>query len=306
MTMPFTLAVLPDTQIYAESFSHIFTSQTQWIADNKDDLNIAFVLHEGDVTNGNVEYDWRNASDSMAVLDGVVPYAIVLGNHDMGPGGDCTVRESPLFNRSFPVSRFASLPTFGDTFEPALLDSSFHLFSAGGTDWLVMALEYLPRDQVLAWANDVVASHRDRRVIVLTHSHVYPDDSLLGSKASHPWDPTDFGFASEPGGVNNGVETWDKLVRRHPNVSMVFSGHFTANGGTSLVVGKGDGGNRVVQMLANYQNMEEGGSGYLRLIRCDPANRTVSVETYSPYRNSYLTDLNNHFMVTDIDLGANA
>ena len=62
----------------------------------------------------------------------------------------------------------------------------------------------------------------------------------------------------------------------------------------------------MVQMVANYQHMEDGGRGYLRLVRCDPAKRTVSVETYSPYRNSYLTDLNNQLLFTDVDLGGGA
>ena len=303
MTKSFTLAVLPDTQIYAESYPHVFTAQTQWIAENRDAHNIAFVLHEGDVTNGNVEYHWQNASESMGVLDGVAPYAIVLGNHDMGPGGACEVRESPLFNQYFPVSRYEPLPTFGGTFEADRLDSSFHLFSVGDAGWLVLALEYLPRDQVLEWANDVVASHPDRRVIVVTHSHVYPDDTLHGSLPAHEWDPADFGISTEPGGVNNGAEAWDKLLRRHPTMSMAFSGHFVDRGGTARVLGAGDGGNQVHQMLANYQNMENGGEGYLRLVECDPTEGTVSVKTYSPYHDSYLTDSRNQFTLTRVELG---
>ena len=303
MTEPFTLAVLPDTQICAESYPHIFTAQTRWIVENRDALNIAFVLHEGDVTNGNVEYHWKNASESMGVLDGVVPYAVVLGNHDMGPGGECEVRESPLFNRYFSVSRYEPQPTFGGTFEPGLLDSSFHLFNAGETGWLVLALEYLPRDQVLEWANDIVASHPHRRVIALTHSHVYPDDSLHGSAPAHKWDPADHGISAESGGVNNGAEVWDKLLRRHPTVSMAFSGHFIDRGGTGRVLGKGDGGNQVHQMLANYQNMDEGGGGYLRLAECDQSKGTVSVRTYSPFLDSYLTDPRNQFTLTGVELG---
>ena len=73
MSKSFTIAVLPDTQIYAESYPEVFTCQTEWIAENKDRLNIAFVLHEGDITNGNADYQWRNASGSMRVLDRVVP-----------------------------------------------------------------------------------------------------------------------------------------------------------------------------------------------------------------------------------------
>ena len=45
----FTIIALPDTQHYSESFPAIFTSQTQWIVDNKEARNIVFVTHEGDI-----------------------------------------------------------------------------------------------------------------------------------------------------------------------------------------------------------------------------------------------------------------
>ena len=43
----FSIVVLPDTQFYSESYPGIFTNQTQWIVDNKDRLNIKFVIHVG-------------------------------------------------------------------------------------------------------------------------------------------------------------------------------------------------------------------------------------------------------------------
>jgi len=69
----FTIVVLPDTQIYAQSHPDIFTSQTQWIVDNKEALNIVFVTHEGDIVqNWNSITEWERANTSMSLLDGVV------------------------------------------------------------------------------------------------------------------------------------------------------------------------------------------------------------------------------------------
>ena len=300
MSTPFTLAILPDTQIYAESFPHIFTAQTQWIAQNRDEHNILFALHEGDITNGNNETQWRVAAESMSHLDGKVPYALVLGNHDMGPGGACEVRDSPLFNEYFPVSRYESLPTFGGTFEPGKMDNTFHRFEAVGTGWLIVALEYLPRDRVLQWANDIIASHSDRHVLMLTHSHVYNDATLHGSSPDHDSKPASVGIVSDPEGANDGQDTWRKALRRHEGVRFVFNGHFL---GSAHTVGKGNEGNAVHQMLSNYQHMEEGGSGYLRLVKCDPSSRSVSVKTYSPYLDSYLTDPLNEFTLENVDFG---
>ena len=47
----FTIIALPDTQNEAEYFPAVFTSQTQWIADNKTLENIVFVTHLGDIVN---------------------------------------------------------------------------------------------------------------------------------------------------------------------------------------------------------------------------------------------------------------
>ncbi len=49
--LPFTIVALPDTQNYSQSYPQIFTSQTQWILSNQASQNIAFVAHEGDITN---------------------------------------------------------------------------------------------------------------------------------------------------------------------------------------------------------------------------------------------------------------
>jgi hypothetical protein len=56
-TVPFPLAVLLDTQYYiGAEFGGtplMFDRQTQWIADHRDECNITFVLHEGDITEDN-------------------------------------------------------------------------------------------------------------------------------------------------------------------------------------------------------------------------------------------------------------
>ena len=296
MSKPFTLAILPDTQIYSESFPHIFTAQTQWIADKKDEHNIVFTLHEGDITNRNTEVQWQNASNSMGVLEGEVPYAIVMGNHDMGPDGDSSVRDS-MFDEYFPVSRYSELPTFGGTFRSESLDNSYHLFEAGDTGWLIVALEFMPRDSVIEWANDVAASNADRKVIVLTHSHVHHNQCLYGSE---PGPAGTMGIISSSEGCNDGIDTWKKLMRRHQNMFLVFNGHFL---GQSRITGTGNEGNLVHQMLSNYQDMPEGGQGYLRLVECDPSNRTISVKTYSPYLDTYIRDEKNEFVIQNADLG---
>ena len=66
----FTVVVLPDTQFYSESYPAIFDNQTQWIIDEAENLNVAFVTHEGDIVNqATVSAQWQNANRSLSKLD---------------------------------------------------------------------------------------------------------------------------------------------------------------------------------------------------------------------------------------------
>jgi hypothetical protein len=296
---PFTLVALPDSQCYTREFSggarDIFTAQTQWIANHKDASNIVFVLHEGDITDGNSAPEWTNATTSIGLLDGVVPYALAVGNHDGLVGSQ---NQTAPFNQFFPVSRFQNLPTFGGVFESNRMDNCFHLFTAGGLDWLVFSLEYGPRNEVLTWANQVATNYPNRRVIVLTHAHIYSDNTLHGSSTNHLWLPTGDGRA------NNGTNVWEKFLRHHANMAFVFNGHML-NSGTGRLVGVADHGNQVFQMLANYQMNAFGGGGFLRIIQFFPDQDKMSVKTYSPFLGSWLTDTNNQFAYTNLGVFTN-
>ena len=92
----FTLAVLPDTQFYCDTrlklsskwgngdLRRYFFDQTQWVKDNHKRLNIAFLVHEGDIVQADAPEEWAIAKEAMSILDGHVPYCLCLGNHDMG------------------------------------------------------------------------------------------------------------------------------------------------------------------------------------------------------------------------------
>ncbi len=292
---PFTLIVLPDTQFYTYQYYNnldMFASQIRWTLDHKDASNVVFALHEGDCTQMNTLPEWLNFRRYMRLLDGVVPYAVAVGNHD---GLGTPLEDTSFFNQSFPVSSFEGLPTFGGVFEPGKMDNCYHLFNAGGVDWLVLSMEFGPRDPVLDWANQVVAAHPNRRVILLTHTHIYSDDTLHGSSPSHFWTPTSYGR------TNNGTEVWDKFLKLHANISFVFNGHIL-NDGTGRLVGIGDHGNKVYQMLANYQSLPNGGNGLLRVVHFIPEQDKFTVRTYSPPLRRYFGGDEQEFEYSNLGL----
>jgi hypothetical protein len=55
--------------------------------------------------------------------------------------------------------------------------------------------------------------------------------------------------------------------------------------GAGHVESRGDHGNTVHQLMANYQNRFEGGEGYMRLIEFLPDGQTIKVRSFSPSTN---------------------
>lgn len=283
---PFTFAVLPDTQIYVRyPFLDFFDSQTRWIVDNKDSRNIVHVFQEGDCTDFNTDPEWLKFKNVMSRLDGVVPYSLVPGNHD---GLDASPWDTSRFNQYYPVAAFTNQETFGGVFEAGKLDNSFQLTRAGGVDWLILGLEFGPRDEVLAWANLVVTNHPGHKAILLTHAHVYSDDTLFDTSRAQSWNPIHYGRP------NDGVRVWNKLIRHHANFALVFSGH-VLNDGAGRVVMTGNHGNQVYQMLANYQYYPNGGNSLMRLVEFVPAEDKFTVKTYAPYSDTYFVHPKHQF-----------
>ena len=130
-----SLVLIPDSQY---DLGASFDEVTQWIVYKRNELKAKFVLHLGDiVSNGSRTSEWSLANRAMSKLDGLLPYAIPPGNHDYG-GGD----NWGNYRKTFAVSRYSSLPTWGGTMESGKLENSYHLFSAEGEDYLIIALEF--------------------------------------------------------------------------------------------------------------------------------------------------------------------
>ena len=300
----FTIVVLPDTQLYSASFPQVFDAQTQWIKDNRVAENIQYVLHLGDVTNNNSIAEWNNGKASMSILDGFVPYAISPGNHDYGPGGNGAVRDS-LFNDPAyfgPGSPYANQPSIGGFFEPGKTENSWHTFSVNGMEFIVVALEWGPRDAVVSWADQIFSNHPDHIGVLITHAYMYFDETrydwgLRGTTQS--WNPNNYGISALPGGVNDGQALWDKLVSRR-NVRIVLNGHVLGDG-TGRLQSLAQTDHAAIQMLVNYQFLPNGGDGYLRLLQFQPDGETVHARSYSPWLNQYKTEADQEFRFGLVD-----
>lgn len=295
----FKIVLLPDTQTYSESFPEIYYAQTKWIAENSD--SIAFVLHQGDITNHNTPEEWEVAARAMNMLDGKVPYVLCTGNHDYGTRGTNDIRDSKNFNTWFPYEKHSKTIGFGGAYEEGKMNNVWYVFEAGGIDWLILSLEFGPRNKIIEWAAGVVEKHPSHKVILNTHVYMYSDDTRMSAEREHRWHPTlaimNKGATGEEA-VNDGEQIWEKLAGQYPNILFVISGH-VLNDGTGTLVSEGKHGNKVYQMLANYQKYVDGsvngGNGFLRILTINPGKGKISVKTYSPYLDEYKTDPSQQF-----------
>ena len=261
----FTIIALPDTQFYSASHPEIFDSQTQWVVNNAQSMNIVFVTHEGDIVDDYSSVSqWNSANNSMSKLDaGNMSYGVLPGNHD----------GSPLylsnFNKFFNYSRFNGKSWYGGAYQNKNTNN-FELFHCGQDDYLIFHFQYDPSDQVLKWANSTLQNYPNRRVIVTTHSYLNVDGSR-----------TDIGN-----------RIWQNFVAPHADqIFLVLCGHNHGETQRTDIVN----GHTVYQIMADYQDRTNGGNGWLRTLEFHPAEDKIYVRTYSPYLNNYETDANSQF-----------
>ena len=299
---PFTIILLPDTQKYKHEFrgsrSHIFESQTKWIVDHVIDKNIVLVLHLGDIVDYSNAEQWHYASKSLNILNGIVPYVLAVGNHDVS-ALDGT-KNTRLFNEHFKESNFnkltsreSNLTPLQGVFKENHLENSYFRFNFQGDDYIVISLLYCPSDQMLGWANNIAATHPESKVIVITHSYLGNNNQHVKVGDKQNLSNCETFWPEEKG--NEGQQIWEKLISKHSNMQFVFGGHLLPR----RLVSKGLNGNMVFEITTNYQDLENGGNGFLRLLTFFPGRKRVLVQTYSPFLDEYLKDDQNFF---EIDL----
>ncbi len=300
-----TWVLLPDTQGYAEKHPEILHSQIEWIAEHAAEID--FVMQQGDLTDDNNEEQWAVVRSAFSKLDGKVPYLLAVGNHDMGsrPGIFADIRNTEMFNKTFPAETISQLPGFGGLFEEGKMENAWYQFRKGKQEWLLLTLEFGPRESVLRWANEIVAQNPHKTVILNTHSYMYSDSTRQGVNDS--WRPQDYGIGKDSldDRVNDGEQTWTKLVKMHPNIRFVFSGH-VLNSGVGTLISINDYGFPVYQFLANYQGGVKGsvneGNGYLRIVTYDPRDNLLSVKTYSPWIDAAHPGEDHNFTIRHVKL----
>ncbi|MDB4810166.1 metallophosphoesterase [bacterium] len=259
----FSVVLLPDTQNYSEKYPDTYVAQALWIRQQAKQDNIKFVIHLGDIVQKPTQKpEWENADRAMRLLDGVVPYSMAPGNHDMVLNN----RDSTLYNQYYSPKRFAGRKWYGGHMGETN-DNNYCFFEASGMKFMIINLEFAPRDETLDWAAGITEKYPDHRVIVATHCYMRPKQRDTSCATSYK-------IAG-----NSGEQIWQKLIRKQPNIFLVVSGHVL---GVGMQTSVNDAGGKVLEMLTDYQGLPNGGDGWLRSLKFVPAENKIHVKTYSP------------------------
>ena len=285
---PYTVAMLPDTQYYSETYHLILPAQTQWVVDNLTKENIVFLTLVGDVVqNGGAGADqnrgeWLVADGAIDILDGDLnanpdghlPYAIVIGNHDYDIENRNT-GSADRFTEFFGADRYAGRSWYGGSSANQL--NHYQFFEGDGQTLMHIALEWKVPDHAIEWAQDVLNQFPDTPTIISTHAYQNSRRRVAG-----------VGLAFQ----NEGDEIFQKVVRPYPNVFMVLNGHSI---GERHQISMNAAGLPVFEMLADYQARPRGGDGWLRLIKFNHDANQIEITTYSPTLDQFETDANSKF-----------
>lgn len=273
----FSLVVIGDTQdcINVEERRQYIRNSNQWIVDNAERINLSYVVQVGDLVNdvvdpvdsANPDVQWQAVGSAFEILDDAkIPQAISTGNHDyLGYKNGTTNREK--FDEYFSVERYSWLDSMIGTEYDDSIEQSYHYFTAGGTDYMLLVLGYKPTNDNLEWADKVVKANPGRQVIVVTHSYLYAD----GTRDSI------------------GNRMWEKLIYGNENIFMVLCGHRIPEYGCCNNVSFGANGHPVQEIMCNMQYFEDGGKGNI-LLMSFRKDGTVDCNIYNPTLDQYVND----------------
>lgn len=295
-----TLAVIPDTQRLAANNASAYNALAQGVLTS----NPSFFLQVGDIVNhGGIAGQWAVADTALSRLY-AIPGLIGTGNHDYDDDaqGPTYIRDSDSFNALFNISDIQQKDWFFSSWPENKTDNTAGGLVINGQKYLFLNLEFFPRTGAVSWAKNIIASTTPDRIIMSTHMYIdqygnHESDTALGDTA----DKYSVCNYSANADCHSGQELWENLVSQYPEFVLVVNGHDLTNGAAGFgYATRTDevAGELVHQHFFNYQNMSGNNyadSAFYRTYTFNEVNDTVSVETYNPVTNTYLTDPENSF-----------
>lgn len=275
----YSFAVVGDTQVLAQHFPDKLAGLYDWIVANAEAKQMKYVLGLGDITETNVDAEWKIAKENITKLDSVVPYSLNRGNHD----------GSAQMNKYFSIEDYSDEVVSYN----GKMENTYRELKVGAISYLIMTLDFGASDKVLEWASEAVEAHPDHNVIITTHAYLFRDGTTL--------DQNDVCPPATNGGSNNGDHLWEKFISQHENIVLVLSGHDPCDN-VVVTQTKGVHGNTVTQMLIDPQGTDSNywGTGLVAMFYFSDGGRRVQVEYYSTARQQWFKSSNQKTVTLDV------
>jgi large repetitive protein len=249
--LAFTLVHIPDTQRMLSN--GMLAGVTNWIVANRSSQNIPYALQVGDITEGDTQAEWQQASDAFTLLEdplttGLIDglsYGILAGNHD----------SIVNFDAYFGISRFAGRAYYTGHYPADSNQNSYALFSASTLNLIAISLSDCPGPDELDWADGLLKAYSSRRAIIVTHS-------------LFPW-------GAAPEWTQCGEAIFNALSD-NPNLFLLLSGHCRMEAWRRDI---GAAGQTVYSIAADYTDQL---NDNIRLMIFSPGENMIHVRTFSP------------------------
>lgn len=275
-----TFILIPDTQ---NEPREVIDGICSWITEHKVSRNIVAVIGLGDITNNAYPSEFDKAVPCWTALrDSGLVVAPIVGNHDYN-GANPASRNTSSYDSYFGPQFYTGKSWYLANYPPGS-NANFALrFSYGNRKFVIIGLEFFARPLAVNWASGIIAANADAEVIITTHGY-------LNVNGTRTQDADQYGpnYYSLPSSDNSGEDLWGNLVSRYPNIKAITSGHqlgMNANTFNSKRVDAGAGGAPVNQLFANWQEIENGGNGWIGILRLGMGTGTASLaylRTYNP------------------------
>ncbi len=309
----YTIAIQGDTQMYLsmakdsngntiygdgssvnsnyDKTSNLMYKNNTWLVNNKNNLNLQFLTHVGDLTDF-MNYDaWATKGvaemnlglEYMDILtDGGVQWSMARGNHD----GGATADRLAAWDNAYSYTEYGT-NVAGYQGSEANMRNVYYTFTAGETEYMVFVLDYEPTTAALEWAKSVIDANQDKQVIITTHVFMNGKGELITSKMS---------------GENSGKDIWDKLVSKCPNIVMVLCGHSDPVDVVRQPL-VNDYGNTVWSLVVDESTLNFSGNrqvGVLALMKFSADGKNVAFNFYSPSEGKLFRSINQFDIELDL------
>lgn len=303
-----SMVFIPDIQnLMTGKYTRMWYDMTDWIAANIEKENIKHVIGAGDSSWSNLSTEYRYAKNGFDKFTDSVSWSNMIGNHDYK--WNQFKRDSSEYNNAFgkeyinsTYARFTYAGSMEDEYQVSGTENSYYTFTVNGVHWMILQLEYYPRQNVLTWADNVIKSHPNYNVILTTHSYLNGDGTYTNDYMDYTADDAKCG-----GVLGTTTEAiWNQIVAPNANVKMILCGHSTnGQGAVATKTLKNNAGNDVTALMMNVQDldMNEGsiesayytgqGLGAVNILRFSADGSKVALQQFAPeYQKSFGTSSN--------------